>query len=439
VPIPKGSLRGQEEVEPRALGDDGIPPGDAGFAFDERTQGAAIEFRVGAWEAGVIEEGGVEVAGADETVIGPAGAWGGLAGGFDEERDAVGLLIHEEGLVGESAVDTEGIAVVGGENDERVLVNAPSFQVGEQAADLGIEFGDGREIHAQGAFEVRPAPVARGLGAVSVVEGWFSGLVLVEGWPGRDGQVAVEIEKLGGSVVVGVRSPVVELVVERRARIEVGVDVAEGSFGQEVVDGGVGAGGHLKNPRVGVVINAGLEAAAAGGEPGSVLGSVDAYAAVTGEVVPLVADGAGEGAVQGNAAEAGAGGDVRLVFRLVNGIGSETEVPFSGETGPVAERLEATREQGGMVGQLVDLAAPVVDVVLHAVAEREKSGLEGRAGGGADRAGGVGVVEEESVAREGVEMGRAAKSRAIGTQRGGEVLVGKDEKQVRTGHSGGAG
>lgn len=124
-----------------------------GFSFEEMREDVdAIELKVGGrGGAGELAEGGEEIEAGDGLGVGLSGGDG--AGPADDAGDAEagfgGPEFHAaqggggaEGILG-AAVALEGFgAVVGGEDDESVLIELHLLEGGVELADGGVEVGD---------------------------------------------------------------------------------------------------------------------------------------------------------------------------------------------------------------------------------------------------------------------------------------------------------
>ena len=90
-------------------------------------------------EAGGGEEGGGEIDVEREVVVGGAVLGGGHTGIADNEGRTDALLIRIP-FVGEAVLGVE-VAIVAGEDDERVFQDSLFAQFGEDAAARGVHFG----------------------------------------------------------------------------------------------------------------------------------------------------------------------------------------------------------------------------------------------------------------------------------------------------------
>ncbi len=248
----QGALAVLEEIETEAFGDDAVAPA-IGRAFDQRPQRGSVAIGLFLRKPCVIEDGGIEVAGADKGGFGLSGAVNG-GGLFHDEGNPVGFLIHEDGFVGQPPVNAEGVTVVGTEDNERIVVDAAVLEKFDEPSDLIVDLGDGGEVSAEEFFVVLPVPTECRFCAVGIVDGGFVRLILVPRRPRRDLGVTVEVEVFGRRAVGTVRTPVVEQVTKRFSFNEEAVHVLQRIFGQEMRHRGVLARGDLPIVRVGLEV-----------------------------------------------------------------------------------------------------------------------------------------------------------------------------------------
>ena len=97
--------------------------------------------RPGDREAGGAEQRRRDIDQAGDSGLGARSRPAFVARPFDEQRD-VDLLVVEREAVPEAAVLGEFLAVVGGQRDQRVVVEALLFELREQLPELGVEMGD---------------------------------------------------------------------------------------------------------------------------------------------------------------------------------------------------------------------------------------------------------------------------------------------------------
>ena len=181
---------------------------------------------------------------------------------------------------------TEGIAVVSGEDDQHLVIGAPSLQIRHHTPDLRIDLCYRGEIHAQAGFEFAPGPPSGRFGAMRIMKRGFPALIFVERRPGRDGEVAVVFQKFGGRMIVGVRPPIIELVIEGSSGVEKAAAMTERPLRQKMVECRVNSRGHLVSARVVVENRADAKIATAGAQPSPVLRRVQAHATVPGKSSP---------------------------------------------------------------------------------------------------------------------------------------------------------
>ena len=333
-------------------------------------------------DAGELAEGGEEIDGAGDAGAVDA-ASGDLAGPADEAERADAAFVHGAFAgaerAGAAGTGVGGIgdavvfgAVVAGEEEEGVLGELEFVEAVEQAADLGVEVGEG------GAEDLHLAAEVFGAGEVVFHPGAVAGLV------GGGGEVGINSELLGGGLEQGVgeEGPGVDV----EGLVAVGADEGEGFVDDELGGAGaeVGLGGFVaQGGAVGVDGLGGVEAVGLRG------GSAGAAAEVPFAKV--------RGGVAGGLEEAGEGGD----------LGVE---PVGHGTGGV---LRGAREV-------------TVDAVTGGRVGGHESGTAGRADGGGD----VKLLEPGAFAGEAVEVG-CLDVRVAG--KGGvakALVIGEDEDDV---------
>lgn len=108
-------------------------------------------------DAGGGEDGAGGVDGAGSKGI-ACGAWGEASGPAQEERDVGDVLVEAEVFVHEAVAAAE-VAVVGGVDDEGAGGESGGVEVGEDAADVVVEFGDDAEVEADDGGPLVPGPV----------------------------------------------------------------------------------------------------------------------------------------------------------------------------------------------------------------------------------------------------------------------------------------
>src|SRR5581483_9928704 len=108
------------------------------------------------------------------------------AGPARHKGDAVDLLVHQRALV-ELAVAAAEVAVVGGDDEQRVLGGAAGVERGDEAADQFVVHRHRAEVGGDGGGPVLPGPAldAEVLQAATVGAGLAGEVVLPVG-PGRD-------------------------------------------------------------------------------------------------------------------------------------------------------------------------------------------------------------------------------------------------------------
>lgn len=116
------------------------------------------------------------------------------------------------------------------------------------------------------------------------------------------------------------------------------------------------------------------------------------------------------------------------VARLVRPLGAEA--PFADERGAVAEGAQRFGEGEVLLGEGA-LAARTPGVLADGGVAAVQSGEEGAAGGGADRGGGVGVGEAQSLGGQGVQARGVDQFLAVGTEFAVAEVVGEDDHEVR--------
>ncbi len=308
-------------------------------------------------------------------------------GPAQEQRHAVRGLVHHVFPV--KAVLAHVVAVVGREDDERIVQDAAFAHRVENAADVVVDAPDhaavGGFAFAQRPLAVRLVPTGPGgdggrldpRGMVPVPE---------RRWDGHLGGVEHAGVRLADGVgLVRVRDAEDE---EERAVVHGAANEVDGAVGEPV--GRVRAGANLLAP---------VEGAVAFLEDGLGVSAVLHEAAVFEAHRPL--------------------GRNPVVGRFVVSV----EVPLPDVGGLVAV-------PGKDVGEGDFVAMDGHGVAVGAVAVRVAAGEHAAAGRGADGAGGEEVRAGRAIAGEGVDVGRRDERAAVCAQRPGILLVGEDDEDV---------
>ncbi len=97
-------------------------------------------------------QGAVDVERLDDARAGAAVAVG--SGHVDDERDA-GAVFEERAGLGPLAFFAELVAVIGDEDDDGVVAQAETVELGEDAAEVPVGPGDGGEVGADDLSALR--------------------------------------------------------------------------------------------------------------------------------------------------------------------------------------------------------------------------------------------------------------------------------------------
>ncbi len=302
----------------------------------------------------------------------------------------------------------ERLAVVAGEDDDRVVGQPALLQVAHDAAELGVDVGRARVVVAEHVRPVLPAQAA-GVGVeLDLVRGVRAGGVPFVVRPGRDVDVLVELQVVDGRLVGGVRAGLAVPDEPRPLVLGEGVDQVECLPGQPV-----GHRGLRRSVQPHAALGAGVNAHALG---------VEALALqvflVAGELRPL---------------EAPVGRACRLGLQAEAVLPARAEVPLTVVAAAVPGLPQPAGEQVRAVRYLAHRAGQVVRVAQHAVVVDVEARHDRRPRRRADRARGVGRLEAHALGRQPVDVRRAARRRPVATERGEAVLVGEEEEDVGTG------
>ena len=152
--IRRGASRVIMRVVPENLGSVGL-----GAGLQERSQADAVDERLERLDAGEFEDGRVDIDRHRRGVLDQASL--GRAGGVDDEGDAdaafVGrALADAEGrVVGGHVITHDQAAVIGGEDDDRILIELKTLQRSADRAERVIDALDERGVGGVLLLEVR--------------------------------------------------------------------------------------------------------------------------------------------------------------------------------------------------------------------------------------------------------------------------------------------
>ena len=358
----------------------------------------------------------------------------GHAGPAHDEGHGQGLLVHPA-LV-EPAVVAEVEALIGGVDDDRVVVEAVLLEVGQQAPDALVDAADAAQVVLEVAL-VLPAhqvvPLEPGLqhGRVLVGEGGVPGLAL-----GR--RHLLEVAEARAVVrEAGLGVPALERRLERvvdDVHVPIDLHLLEARGGgvvQVAIEEGRGLGQVLVLPQFEVT---------QGRHPGAVRRLVLAHqqerlVAVRVLVEPVdreVGDDVGAVALD-LAAALGVDQHGVVVVALpgqhvpvIEALGIGAQVPLADHRGLVADRLQ-------QLGEGLLVAVELVPVVHEPVLVAVLAGQDDRAARTTDRVGAEAAPEEHALGGESIEVGRGLdrlEPTAVRADRVGRVVVGEQEQDV---------
>ena len=158
-----------------------------------------------------------------------------LSGPGDDQRDAVGLLVHQA-LVGQAPVAARHVAVVGGEDDHGVVSQPELIEAVEDPPDLGVDHCGEVVVEPDHLAPVLPAFAVRAEEALPHApdEGGFARQIVVEALPGLDRVAVVHAREVPPGQVRAVRTP--ELAGQEERFIACGVSLhhVDGPLGEVV-------------------------------------------------------------------------------------------------------------------------------------------------------------------------------------------------------------
>ena len=354
-------------------------PGDFGIGNDGG-EVAALHPGSGR-QTGDLEQGGGNVDVESDLLAATATLAGGQAGVADDEGDADGLFVRDP-LTPEAVGAAQG-AVVGGEDDDRVLIPAGLAKGFHDAADGGVDAGD-EVVAGADVVEKLLFGVAGPLAIFGAVE-----RLAEKGGKLFEGLTGIGIRGLDGGVFVAV-GPVRIHVVPRSVgffEIERDAERFGGRGGGEELDGFVG-------DQRGEVADGAIDG----------LFEIDRLR----EAKPVVELGFGQG--EGFALPGG----------IANGVLAEEggAVAFAAEDGGVSFGELRGSERGQEIGD------PVAAHVL--------AGEDGGATAAADRRGDEVVPEQNAVFGELIDVGRFDDGVAVTAEVVEPLVVGLDEEDVGT-------